>query len=35
METLAWHISDESNRDEPSNWKQVWNENEILQHSNI
>lgn len=35
MDTLAWHISDESNRDTLSNWQKVWNENETRQDSSL
>ncbi len=35
MDSLAWHISDESNRDTLSNWQKVWNENETRQDSSL
>lgn len=35
MDSLAWHISDESNRDTLSNWQKVWDENETRQDSSL
>jgi len=35
METIAWHISDESNRDTLGDWQKVWNDNETRQDSSI
>lgn len=35
MNSLAWHISDESNRDTLSDWQKVWNDNETRQDSSL